>query len=292
MADIISIANQKGGVGKTTVCRSLASLMNSDGKKVLCVDLDPQQNLSLNFGIVENRFDEDTPSIYHVLMDQVNIEQAIIQTPECDIIRSDYRLYRYTSSPLLTEEDFLRYQGDPQGMYQFVEESYRRQQSPKTDDRHKLCRALAKISDRYDYILIDNNPNLSDLFCESLFSSSHTKLLIPVFSEESSKESLIALNNTIETLLANDLSQKISIIGILISRYERNNVSKHYLSYLKKIAKTMGTELFETKLPKSVLVQESMAFKQSIFDQAKKAPIIDGYRAFYDEFKRRMAEIR
>lgn len=291
MADIISIANQKGGVGKTTVCRSLATLMSEDNKKVLCVDLDPQQNLSFHFGIVKNRFDEKTPSIYHVLMGQTDIKDAIISTPECDIVRSDYRLYRYTSAPLLTEEDFLRFKGDPKGMYRWVEENYKRQQSPKTDDRHRLCRALSKVSDQYDYILIDNNPNLSDLFCESLFSSSHTKLLIPVFSEESSKESLIALNNTIETLLANDLSQKISIIGILVSRYEKNNVSKHYLKYLEKIARSMGTELFDTKIPKSVIVQESMAFKKSIFRQAKKAPILDGYRAFYEEFKKRMEQI-
>lgn len=291
MADIISIANQKGGVGKTTVCRSLAAMLKEDGKRVLCVDLDPQQNLSINFGVVENRFDEETPSVYHILMDQVEIEDAIIETPDCDVIRSDYRLYRYTSSPLLTEEDFLKYEGDPEGMYHFVKENFEKQKSPLTDDRHKLGRALAKVSDRYDYILIDNNPNLSDLFCESLFSSSHTKLLIPVFSEESSKESLIALHNTVETLLANDLSQKISIVGILISRYEKNNISKHYLGYLEKIAEAMDTKLFEAKIPKSVLVPESMAFRQSIFEQAKKAPVIDGYRAFYQEFKERMAAI-
>ena len=102
----VAIVNQKGGVGKTTVCRTLSHMLAENNKRVLVIDVDPQQTLSLSLGVVKNRFDEQTPSMYHVLTGELPIEQAIINISDnLSIIRSDYRLYSYSGKPLISMED-------------------------------------------------------------------------------------------------------------------------------------------------------------------------------------------
>lgn len=289
MAHIVAIVNQKGGVGKTTVCRTLASMLSQKGKKVLLIDMDAQQTLSTITGIMKDRFDEETPSIYHVLMNQIPLKDAILHGEDFDFVKSDYRLYSYSGTPLLTKEQATSFQGDPDGLYDFVMQNLRRQNDPMTDDRHKLRRELDSVSEYYDFILLDTNPDLDAASVSVLLAAPKTHVLIPAFPEESSRQAIIALYNTIQTILENDLTQRINILGILISRFERNNISKRYLSYLDATAKNMNTILFETLIPKSVLISESMALKQTIFDRKKSAPIIDEYWEFYNEFMERIA---
>ena len=288
MSKVIAFVNQKGGVAKTTSCRTLAQIFSDRGYKCLLLDLDPQQTLSLSLGAVKNRFDEVTPSMYHVLRDEISISDAIIRLDKFDIIRSDYRMYSYNGTPLISTEQAISLANDPANMHKLVLDNLQKQQNPSTDDRHKLQRKLDEIKNNYDFIIIDTNPDLGFLTTLSLLSSPETNVLIPAFAEDSSRESIIALNNTIQTILANDLSQKINILGIFISRYENNNLSKKYLTYLDKLAKSMNTSLFKTKIPKSIVASEAMALKQSIYDLRKKGSILDEYQHFCDEVLERL----
>ena len=88
MAQVIAIVNQKGGVGKTTVCRTLATMLSKYGK-VLAIDFDPQETLSISLGATKDKFDEESPSMYHVLAGELHIEDAIINLNDFDIVRSD-----------------------------------------------------------------------------------------------------------------------------------------------------------------------------------------------------------
>ncbi len=291
MAYVVSVVNQKGGVGKTTVCRNLASLLSKHGKKILLIDFDPQESLSLYTGAVKKRFDEDTPSMYHVLSGQIHIDDAIINMDEFDLVRSDYRLYSYNGTPLITENEARELLGNPEAMYKHIVHALEQKSNPETDDRHRLSREIARITDYYDFILIDVNPNLGPLTVLGLLAAPVTNVLIPAFPEESSRQSVFALADTIETLLANDFDQQINILGILISRYEKNNISKKYLEFFSQLAENMGTIMFKTMIPKSVLVPESIALKQSIFDRRNNAPIIDRYEEFCKEFLQRIEEL-
>ena len=291
MAHVVSIVNQKGGVGKTTVCRNLAYLLSKYGNKILLIDFDPQESLSLYTGAIKKRFDEDTPSMYHVLSGELHIEDAIIHMEEFDLVRSDYRLYSYSGTPLITENRAKELLGNPEAMYKHIVDALEQKSNPETDDRHKLSREVARIADLYDFILIDVNPNLGPLTVLGLLAAPVTNVLIPAFPEESSRQSVFALADTIETLLANDFEQQINILGILIARYEKNNISKKYLEFFNQLAENMGTILFKTLIPKSVLVPESIALKQTIFDRKNSSPIIDRYEEFYKEFLQRIDEL-
>ena len=288
---VIPVINQKGGVGKTTVCRNLSKLLVEKGYRVLILDMDPQKNIDIYFGVSVDPMDTESITMNHVLRGLASLKSAIIHTDQGDIVRADTRMYGFNGNQLITMEDVPKYMDDPQGLYEHVMANYRRQMDPKTDDRHILQRELKTIENDYDYILVDTNPDLGFLTTLTLLSNTIVYLLIPAFAEESSRQSILALYNTIETIMANDLRQQIVISGILLSRYENNRISRKYVSYLTRMAEGMGTIVFKTKIPKSCLVQESMAFGQSIFSRKNKANIFDGYQEFCDEFIARMDEI-
>lgn len=290
---VVTIINQKGGVGKTTVCRHLSAMLTEAGYRVLCLDMDPQQNLDTYFGVALSPLDTDTPTLYHVLTGACSLKDAIVSTPDGDIVRADNRMYSFSGNPLISIHEARALSEDVRGTYNLVQENLRKQMDPETDDRHVLSRALRSVENEYDWVLLDTNPNLGYLSLLSLLSARVVYTLIPSFCEESSRQSILELYNTIDSIQANDFQQKIKIVGILISRYENNRISKKYAGYLKKMAKDMDTIVFESMIPKSVVVQESMAFRQSIFKRSKKQTIslIEGYHAFFEEFLRRMEEI-
>ena len=288
----VAIVNQKGGVGKTTVCRTLSHMLAQNNKRVLVIDVDPQQTLSLSLGVVKNRFDEQTPSMYHVLTGELPIEQAIINiSNNLSIIRSDYRLYSYNGKPLISMEDVSAFDGDPTGLYNYIMNGYKNQLDPDSDDRHRIRRELSRISEYgFDYVIFDTSPDLGWLLTSVLLASPIVNIIIPAFAEESSREAILALNRSIKTIMANDLSQKINILGVLISKYENNNLSKNYLKFMAQTANAMGTSLFNTIIPKSVAIAEAMALKIDLFD-GRKVRVLDAYKDFYNEFLNRIENI-
>ena len=288
----VAIVNQKGGVGKTTVCRTLSHMLAQNNKRVLVIDVDPQQTLSLSLGVVKNRFDEQTPSMYHVLTGELPIEQAIINiSNNLSIIRSDYRLYSYNGKPLISMEDVSAFDGDPTGLYNYIMNGYKNQLDPDSDDRHRIRRELSRISEYgFDYVIFDTSPDLGWLLTSVLLASPIVNIIIPAFAEESSREAILALNRSIKTIMANDLSQKINILGVLISKYENNNLSKNYLKFMAQTANAMGTTLFNTIIPKSHAVPEAMALKMDLFE-GRKVRVLDAYKDFYNEFLNRIENI-
>ena len=288
---VVAFVNQKGGVGKTTVCRTLCSMLAKNGKKVLVIDLDPQQSLSLSVGVVEDRFDYQTPSIYNVLSEDMPIEQAILGMDEgYDIVRADNRLYSYTGEEIIKLDDIPNFADDPTGLHNYIMNKYRRLTDPSTDDKHKLRRQIERIAQYYDFVLCDTNPDLGWTLTSVLMSAPVVNLIVPAFAEDSSREAIIALDKSIKTIMAHDLSQKINILGVLIARYENNNLSKHYVDFLSQTAKAIGTSLFNTLIPKSVAVPEAMAFKDDLFE-CRGGTILSQYTNFYNEFIERIEAV-
>ena len=168
---------------------------------------------------------------------------------------------------------------------------YKNQLDPDSDDRHRIRRELSRISEYgFDYVIFDTSPDLGWLLTSVLLASPVVNVIIPAFAEESSREAILALNRSIKTILANDLSQKINILGVLISKYENNNLSKNYLKFMAQTANAMGTSLFNTIIPKSVAIPEAMALKMDLFD-GRKVRVLDAYKDFYNEFLTRIENI-
>lgn len=285
---LIAFVNQKGGVGKTTACRTLSQMLAKNGKRVLVIDLDPQQTLSLSVKATANRFDYETPSIYSVLVENLQIKNAI-QTLDTgyDIIRSDNRLYSYNGEGILKMDEVMPFKDDPQGMYNYIMNKANRLADPSTDDKHKLRREIETIAEYYDFIICDTNPDLGWTLTSVLMSAPIVNLIVPVFAEDSSREAIIALDRSIKTIMAHDLSQKINILGVLLTKYENNNLSKHYYKALNNTAQTIGTSLFNTVISKSVAIPEAMAFKNDLFD-GRGGIVLGQYESFYKEFIERI----
>ena len=129
MAQIITVTNQKGGVGKTSITAALISELHQRGARVLGVDIDPQGNLGFSFGLDI----EEGLSVYDVLMGKCSVEDAIIHTPYGDILHTDIML-----SALAAEQNF-----------------------PRQNKETLLAQSLSRVKDAYDFIFIDTPPSLS-----------------------------------------------------------------------------------------------------------------------------------
>ena len=179
---IITIANQKGGVGKTTTVVNLATALASIDKKVLIIDMDPQYNSSMSFNAYDSKL-----SIYRVFSNEVNIRDAIqkSQIPHLDVISAC--------------EDLAAAE------YELADD----------DDRNLLLKNyISEIKDNYEYIFIDTPPTLGLLTISSLTASD--EVLIPVQCEFFALEGLTQLMKTIDRIKVN-LNPKLEIQGILLS---------------------------------------------------------------------------
>jgi len=187
MGKIIAIANQKGGVGKTTTAINLAAAIAILDKKVLLVDADPQGNASSGLGILEEDVDYTT---YDCLMDSDVIKKAIISTdvPNLDILPSNINLVG--------------------AEIELVSKSKR---------EYALKKTLKRIRDNYDYIFIDCLPSLGLITINAL-TAAHT-VIIPIQCEVYSLTGLSKLKNTIEAI-KNQFNQKLDIEGILLTMYD------------------------------------------------------------------------
>ena len=287
----VAFVNQKGGVGKTTACRTLSSMLAKKGKKVLVIDLDPQQTLSISIGAVNDRFDYETPSIYSVLAEDLPIEQSIFTTHDnYDIIRSDNRLYSYNGEGIFRIDEVMAFADDPIGLHRYMLNKCKRVTDPSSDDKHTMSRQIRRIAEYYDFILCDTNPDLGWVLTTVLMSAPVVNLIVPAFAEDSSREAIIALDRSIKTIMAHDLSQKINILGVLLTKYENNNLSKFYREALIETSEAIGTSLFNTVIPKSVAVPEAMAFKNDLFE-GRGGTILNQYENFCNEFLERIENI-
>ena len=251
---IISIINQKGGVGKTTTVINLASALSQKGKKILVIDLDPQGNATTGLGL--SNTENSNQTIYGILNGTNSITEAIKRTKydNLDIITSNVDL-----SGLEVETA-----GDTDRAFIL---------------KVKLTAFLNDSSTIYDYILIDCPPSLSLLTVMALVSSN--SLLVPLQTEFFALEGLTQLMKTIERIKVN-LNQGLEIQGILLTMYDRRNklssqVEEEARNYFKD-------KVYQTVIPRNVRLSEAPSHGMPVLVYDKSCPGSKSYYSFTDEF--------
>jgi len=222
VARILTITNQKGGVGKTTTCVNLAASLAATKNRVLMVDLDPQGNATMGSGVDKHTLEH---SVYELLVGQTDVHQAIVtKTP------SDFDLIGANGDLTAAEVELL--------------------QLPRREFRLKM--ALAEIADDYDYILIDNPPSLNLLTVNALSASSG--VIIPMQCEYYALEGISALIGTIDKINKR-LNPALQIEGILRTMFDprmslTKDVSAHLIEYF-------GDKVYRTVIPRNVRLAEA-----------------------------------
>lgn len=225
MAKVISISNQKGGVGKTTTCINLSAFVALMGKKVLVVDIDPQGNTTSGFGITGKDKDNLKNSIYEVMMGDATVEETV----------------RTTTIPNL----FI--------LPATIEFAGADVELMNVESREKVLRkALAPVKGDYDFIFIDCPPSLNVFSVNALTASD--SVLIPMPGDFFSLEGIGQLMNTIK-LVKKRLNPALEIEGVVMTIYDgRNNLSNQVAS---EVMKWFGRSVYKTKIPRNVRLGEA-----------------------------------
>lgn len=246
MATIITVTNQKGGVGKTTTAHALATGLSIKGNKTLAIDLDPQCNLSFTFGADM----EETPSIYDVLKGNVSINSAS-QKLESGVVCA--------SSLDLAGADM---------------------EFTKPGREYLLKKTLKPVMDIYDFIIIDTPPTLSILTINALTASN--TVIIPAQANIYSLQGLARLYETIETV-REYCNNDLSIGGILLTKYNNRTVlSRDLTDVLQEKAKALNTKVYKTTIREGIAIQEAQTMQKDIFNGGISKPAQD-YLNFIDE---------
>ena len=251
MAKIISLVNQKGGVGKTTSCVNLASYLAALGKRVLVVDIDPQANATSGFGITPG---EDEAHMYHVLIGEAHPEGAIRRTSlfSCDLV---------PSAPDLAGAA-IELVGLPQREF-------------------RLREALLQIVTPYDYILIDSPPSLGLLTVNGLVAAD--EILIPVQCEYYALEGLGQLLKTVE-LIREHLGREIKVKGALLTMHDRRVRLARQVE--KEVRRNFPGYVFDTVIPRNVELAEAPSFGKTILQYNPTSRGARSYRQLAEEFLR------
>jgi chromosome partitioning protein len=248
MARVISICNQKGGVGKTTTAVNLGAYLAARGRRVLLVDFDPQANASSALGHNHLR---TSFSIYHGIMGQAEPDQVLKPTQL-------FNFHFIPAAPHLAG-----------ALVEFVSEPER---------EYFLRKFLNQLRHKYDYILIDLPPSLSLLTINGLVASD--EVIVPVQAEYYSLEGLGQLLDTIN-LIKNNLRHQLRVAGALITMYDkREHLSREVA---KNLRRHFPHPVFEIEIPRSVALAEAPSFSKPILLYRPDSPGALAYRRLADE---------
>ena len=222
MATIIAVANQKGGVGKTTTAVNLAASLAAAEMRTLLVDMDPQANACTGVGIDKSKLET---TIYHVLLGEVDISEAILPT-DLDLLR-----VAPSTTDLIGAEIEL--------VSAFSRET-------------KLKASLDQVRGEFDFIVIDCPPSLGLLTVNALTAAD--SVLVPLQCEFFAMEGLSQLMHTIH-IIQQQLNQKLQIHGILLTMFDGRNNLSHQVS--EEIRTHFNGKVFQTVIPRNVRLSEA-----------------------------------
>ena len=248
MGRIIAVANQKGGVGKTTTSINLAACLAEKGKKVLAVDMDPQGNLTSGLGVDKDSVEK---SIYELIIGEVDIKEVINKEvlENLDIIP--------TSIDLSAAEIELI----------------------GVDDKEYILRnAIDQVKDQYDFVIIDCPPSLSMLTINAMTTAD--SVLVPIQCEYYALEGLSQLIHTVE-LVKDRLNSKLEIEGVVFTMYDaRTNLS---LQVVENVKDNLQQNIYKTIIPRNIRLAEAPSYGLPINKYDPKSTGAESYMRLADE---------
>ena len=246
MAKVITIANQKGGVAKTTTTGALAAGLARRGYKILAVDLDAQGNLSDNVGVNDQK-----PTTYELMKGTVNVKDVLQKKEFFDIIPANLALASADMEFTQTEREF------------------------------RLKKALQPVMTDYDYIIIDTPPTLGIMTVNAFMVSD--EVIIPA-SGLNGVRGIVTLNSTIETVKEFG-NPKLYIAGILLTMFNpRAIIDQNIKELAKSIGNAKKIRIFDTFIRTSVIVDEATATGKDIFTYNNKNNVAVDYDKFIEEY--------
>lgn len=241
MAKVISVTNQKGGVGKTTTSINLSAALVKRGKRILLLDMDPQGNASVGLGVNTEELEH---TIYDVLLGEATADQAIVKTE--------------------SGVDVMTANGDLAGaQVELLNEIGR---------ELRLKKALQPITENYDYIFIDCPPALNVLTINALVASN--SVMIPMQCEYFALEGLSALISTIRAI-RETLNSNLKIEGLLRTMYDKRNSLSGEVS--RQLETHFGNKVYDTVVPRNVRLAEAPSYGEPAISYA---PHSKGARAY------------
>lgn len=230
MSLIISVVNQKGGVGKTTTAVNLAAALAEAGKFVLLVDLDPQGNATSGLGVKNEELEK---GLYHALMAQHRLHDVVTNTAHAGL-----RVVPSTPDLAGANIELVNVEGR----------------------ETKLADILSEVKHAYDYVVIDSPPSLGLLTLNGLVAAD--KILIPVQAEYYALEGLGQLLRTID-LVKENIKPELQVMGAILTMFDsRNKLSEEVLQELYKY---FPNNIFRSVIPRTVRLAEAPSFGKSIF---------------------------
>ena len=248
MSRIIAIANQKGGVGKTTTAINLSSCLAEAGKKVLTIDLDPQGNMTSGLGVDKNELEN---TVYELMLDECSIKESMADTvvEGMKIIPSNVNLAG-------AEIDLIGIE----------------------DREYILKKALAEVREEYDFVILDCPPSLSMLTVNAMTAAD--TVLVPIQCEYYALEGLSQLMHTI-SLVQNRLNPDLEMEGVVFTMYDaRTNLS---LQVVENVKENLKQTVYKTIIPRNVRLAEAPSHGLPINYYDSKSAGAESYRLLAQE---------